>query len=68
MKIEIYRKQIYGKTLFYIKDPEIADLVSTLTCAKTVRPEDLKALIRLGHEVIEVLSTDEPKLTEFLNN
>lgn len=54
MTIEFYAKEVYGKTNLYIKDLEKASLIRTLTGKRTVDAYALAALIKLGHNVVEV--------------
>ncbi len=63
MKIEYYKKQIYGLDKFYIKDTRTAVLITSLTGTITVSTMDLAILKALGHEVIEV-SQEETELPE----
>lgn len=48
MKIEYYRKNVYGVEQTYILNPETAKLVSSLTGKKTVNEKDLEVLAKLG--------------------
>ncbi len=58
MKIQYYRKNVYGKECLYITG--LAELpVGYLTGRKTVTKGDLSCLQDLGHEIEEVLA---PKL------
>ena len=50
MKIEYYKKNVYGVENIYIHGAA-AKLVATLTRKITVNMSDLKALSDLGHEV-----------------
>ena len=55
MKIEYYRKNVYGRELAYIKDPEIEGVVGRLTGRYTITSQDIESLQKLGHELVEVL-------------
>lgn len=55
MTIEYYKKDVYGVTLIYIKDPRIAMTIGMLTGKKTVSKFDIKALTDLGCTFTEVL-------------
>lgn len=59
MRIEFYLKNVYGKTNAYVKDPEIAGIIRTLTGTITISVNDVKALQALGHEVIQVMNPDD---------
>lgn len=52
MKIEYYKKNVYGVENIYIHPSNISVAVRALTHKKTVNDEDLKALAALGHEII----------------
>lgn len=56
MIIEYYIIEVYGNTLYYIKDQEHALAISALTGKKTVSRSDFKALEMLGHTFKQVLS------------
>lgn len=53
--IEYYGKNVYGNTLFYIKDKEIAEAVRILTGQKTITPRDGEGLKMLGFELKQVM-------------
>lgn len=48
MIITFYRKNVYGNTLFYVADKQIAAALLKLTGSKTIRPQDFAALKDLG--------------------
>lgn len=52
MKIEYYKKNVYGVENIYIHPSNASAAVRLLTGKKTVSDEDLKALTALGHEII----------------
>ena len=54
--IEIYRKSVYGNTLTYVKDKEIAQAIRILTNSKTLSGNDIGALEMLGFTFKEVLA------------
>lgn len=55
-KITYYRREVYGKTLFYLTTGLIKDLFTQLTWRKTITEEELKALSKLtGKETLEVI-------------
>lgn len=51
MKIEYYKKNVYGVEQIYLHDSEQKAAVQKLTGKKTVSEEDLKALTVLGCEI-----------------
>lgn len=53
--IEIYRKDVYGNTLTYVKDAETAKAIQLLTNSKTLSGNHIGALEMLGFEFKEVL-------------
>ena len=55
MKIEYYKKNVYGNEHIYIKDKEISAIVHQLTAKKTINEADITALEALGHEFVQVL-------------
>lgn len=54
MIINFYIKKEYGLIRQYIADTEIAEIISELTKMKTVLPNHVEALERLGFEFIEI--------------
>lgn len=54
MKIEYYRRDVYGQETLYIADGSAAAPIKTLTGKKTVNAADIGALVLLGHELAEV--------------
>jgi hypothetical protein len=54
--IEFYKKEVYGKTLYYILDDKIAGNIRCLTRKTTVDESDLLALRDLGFQIIERIS------------
>jgi hypothetical protein len=58
MRIEYFRKQNYGVTMFYVLDKKLASVVQKLTGKKTLTFDIVNALKELGHEVVEVLPPD----------
>lgn len=48
MEIQYYTKQVYGKTLEYIKDQKQAQQISALTGSKTLTPAQKSAFENLG--------------------
>lgn len=55
MKIEYYKKNVYGNELVYIKDERIAQIILRLTGRKTIDTRAMEALTALGHELVQVL-------------
>lgn len=56
MKIQFFRKQVYGKTYFYIKDETVGNIWQKLTGQKTINQEDIILCGQLfGAEFEEVL-------------
>ena len=51
--IIIYSKTHYGSVHFYVADEEQAKLISVLTGRKTITLSEIKALNKLGFEIIE---------------
>lgn len=52
MKIEYYTKNVFGVEKKYIKDDDLAHIVSLLTRKKTIDHTDIRGLQLLGHEVV----------------
>ena len=48
LTIEYFAREVYGKTFYYIKSPEIARHVKSLTDANTLQPRHVEALKALG--------------------
>lgn len=55
MEIEYYKKHVYGKELWYIKDPKTAELIRRLTGAKTFGPSLIEILGEFGVKFKQVL-------------
>jgi len=55
MTIEYYKKDVYGKTLLYIKDPGTAKNIYLLTGKKTIDEIDMDVLSILGCKFVQVL-------------
>jgi hypothetical protein len=53
MKIMFKTKNVYGKELIYVVGP-VREAISTLTGKQTVDFHDLKALVDLGHELVDL--------------
>lgn len=54
--IEFYRKQVYAKTYFYVKDETLENIWQSLSGHKTITQEDIILCGRLfGAEFKEVL-------------
>lgn len=56
MIIEFYKKQVYGKDTFYIKDPKTAKTVQNLTGKKTVDQSDFSNFVNLGITFVQVMN------------
>lgn len=56
MKIEFYRKSVYGNENIYIVDNELAGTVKSLTGKKTINNSDIKSLESLGCVFSEVIA------------
>ncbi len=54
--IEIYRKNVWGNILTYVKDPEQANAISLLTNSKTLSGNHIGGLEMLGFKFKEVLA------------
>lgn len=54
--IKFYRDRVYGVIKFYVKDPKVAEAITTLTGRKTITEEDMQALGTLGFKFEEVLN------------
>lgn len=52
MKIQCYKKTIYGITRIYIIDKEISDVIEILTGNKTLSRSQIEALKALGHVIL----------------
>lgn len=56
MKIQFFRKQVYGKTFFYAKDENVRNIWQKLTGEKTISQENIILCGQLfGAEFEEVL-------------
>jgi len=51
--IRYYRKEVYGKTLFYVKNRSQRKALRALTGKKTISEKDFEALKMLGFEVAQ---------------
>lgn len=60
MNIETYKKHTYGVEREYIKDPLLADFVTTLTGRKTVEAADKAAI----QAIIEAVTGEQPSFTQ----
>lgn len=56
MTIYYYKKEVYGNTLLYVKDPSFARMISKLTGKKTIDSSDILALEGLGVKFEQVLN------------
>lgn len=57
MKIEFYKKNVYGKELFYVKDEELAIKFHKLLHTVTIQESDMKILSDVFNvEFIQVLN------------
>ncbi len=56
MKIEYYRKNVYGRELLYFLDQEVANHWLRLTGRQTLTEQDIPHLQALGFVVEEVLA------------
>lgn len=54
--IKFYKDRVYGVIKNYVKDPELATAITTLTGRKTLTDQDMKALETLGFKFEEVLN------------
>ena len=54
--IKFYKDRVYGVVKMYVKDPELAKAITTLTGRKTLNESDMVALRKLGFEFEEVLA------------
>lgn len=54
--IKFYRDRVYGVIKFYVKEPKVAEAITTLTGRKTITEEDMTALGTLGFKFEEVLN------------
>ena len=59
MKIEYYRREVYGNEMWYVVNSEIEGWVSMLTNRATLSNGDMKALQALGFELVEVLQPEK---------
>ena len=55
MKIEYYKKNVYGNDYYYIKDVKIASAVQMLTGKKTISEMDKESLEYLGCTFVQVI-------------
>lgn len=51
VEIVVYQQSVYGRTLMYVQDADIARNIVTLTGKLTVDMNDIAALRALGHTV-----------------
>lgn len=56
IKIGYYRKNVYGKTLFYVADKDYANNIQALTGQKTLSADHMAALAALGVVFIETFA------------
>ena len=56
MTIEYFKKEVYGNTMFYVKDKEQREKIESLTGRRTINDTDIKALEFLGHTLTQVLA------------
>lgn len=59
MVVEYYTKSVYGKTLMYAKDETQSTILFQLTGKKTLSPEVMEALQKLGIQFTQVLPPNE---------
>lgn len=55
--IKFYQDRVYGVIKNYVKEPELAQAITTLTGRKTLTDQDMKALEALGFTFEQVLNT-----------
>lgn len=55
MEIRFYKKNTYGKELFYLDEPEIENIFFEITGQKTLTKDKIIALQKLGFNFLEVL-------------
>jgi len=55
--IKFYQDRVYGVIKNYVKEPELAQAITTLTGRKTLTDQDMKALESLGFTFEQVLNT-----------
>lgn len=49
--IEIYEKNVFGRTMMYVQNPETAKTIAVLTGKLTLDDKDIDALKKLGFAV-----------------
>lgn len=54
-RIRIYAKNVYGRDLVYMEDPEIERNIQALTGKKTLGEPEIEALKNLGVEFEQVV-------------
>ena len=54
--IDFYTKSVYGTDNMYIADPNIRNIIQTLTNSVTLFPRHMKALKSLGYTFTEVIA------------
>jgi hypothetical protein len=55
MTIEYYKREVYGNTMYYVKDSKLAIIVQSLTGKKTIDKLDIDGFSQLGLTFVEVL-------------
>ena len=55
MIIEYFKKEVYGNTMYYVKDKDQREAIESLTGRRTINAKDIDVLRFLGHTVTEVL-------------
>lgn len=58
MELKVYRKSVYGRTLWYLLPCKEATAIKSLTGRETVTLADLEAIRDLGYETMEVLAPE----------
>ena len=56
MQIGYYRKNVYGKTLFYIAEPENAAIMASILGTKTITEYEINQFSKLGVTFIETFA------------
>lgn len=64
MKIQYYRKNVYGVEKMYVADERTSKLISALTHQMTLSVSHKLALEELGHEFEEVLAPIDKQLRQ----
>lgn len=55
MKIDYYKKNVYGRDYAYVKEKSMAEAIERLTGKKTIDERDMISLAILGCEFNQVL-------------